>query len=308
MSKVRHGLLALALGFTIAPATVAAQSLPEPVLAMIEEAIRQGDAGQVDSVIALARTTNPAAGTELDTLQEEFHRRRREQEAREAESREAAIEAAGPLELWRGRGEVGAYRNTGNGSNVGATAAFQLTRQGDEWEHRLTGRFDYLANDNYDRTQFLLAYRPRFALSDDVFSFGLAQLEADPFQGFDRRYSVSGGLGYRVVNESDLKLSVEAGPAWRYTELAAGGEESAVSTLGTLDLDWQVAQRLKLAQDASAYIESENSSFTSVTALEAGVGGGLIARLSYAVEHDTDPPGGAEKTDTLSRFTLVYEF
>ncbi|MFY8048731.1 MAG: DUF481 domain-containing protein [Erythrobacter sp.] len=40
----------------------------------------------------------------------------------------------------------------------------------------------------------------------------------------------------------------------------------------------------------------------------AKVSGNLSVRLSYTIEHDTDPPLGAVKTDTLSRVTLIYDF
>jgi len=36
--------------------------------------------------------------------------------------------------------------------------------------------------------------------------------------------------------------------------------------------------------------------------------GSLSARFSYTVEHETNPPVGRLKTDTLSRASLVYDF
>jgi putative salt-induced outer membrane protein len=30
--------------------------------------------------------------------------------------------------------------------------------------------------------------------------------------------------------------------------------------------------------------------------------------LSYTIDYDSNPPPGAVSTDTLSRFTLVYDF
>jgi len=141
-----------------------------------------------------------------------------------------------------------------------------------------------------------------------LFAFGLVQAEGDEQQGFDARYSLSGGLGYRVFDDETLKVALEAGPAVRHTESFDSTVENHLSALSSLDMEWKLADSVKIAQDASAYIEAENSTFTSVTALEAGMGAGLIARISYSVEHDTDPPAGAENTDTLSRFSVVYEF
>jgi len=306
MRDLPFGVLAFA---TMAvPLPVAAQALPEPVRAMIEEAVRRDDPAQVETVIALARATNPGAGAELATIQENYVRRHREETEREVQAQVDAIEDAGPLDLWRGRGELGAYRNTGNSTNTGITAGLSLTREGNDWEHRLRGRFDYLSNDADSRTQLLLAYRPRLTIDDGLFAFGLVQAEGDEQQGFDARYSLSGGLGYRLFDDETLKVALEAGPAVRHTEFVDSTVENHLSALSSLDMEWKLADSVKLAQDASAYVESANSTFTSITAFEAGMGGGLIARLSYAVEHDTAPPAGAKNTDTLSRFTVIYEF
>ncbi|MEP3767796.1 MAG: DUF481 domain-containing protein, partial [Marinomonas sp.] len=61
-------------------------------------------------------------------------------------------------------------------------------------------------------------------------------------------------------------------------------------------------------ESASATIASDTNTFVSTTALDAKLLGSLSARLSYTVEHETNPPIGRIKTDTLSRATLVYGF
>src|SRR3546814_5020592 len=51
----------------LAPAPVVS-ALPDPVRAMIDAAIAEGNAASVATVIALARRTNPDAGAEIDAL------------------------------------------------------------------------------------------------------------------------------------------------------------------------------------------------------------------------------------------------
>ena len=63
--------------------------------------------------------------------------------------------------------------------------------------------------------QYLAAYEPNLVLSDRLFAFALAQYERDRFQGFSARYSVSGGLGYEIIDTETMSLSAQAGPEWR---------------------------------------------------------------------------------------------
>lgn len=302
---MRIGIIAIAL---LAPVSAAHAELPDPVRRIIEEAVQQGDPAKVKTVVEIARTTNPQASSEIDAIYEEFlHKLRNLQASNEHEKREQ-IRQAGLLDLWRGKGEIGAYHATGNSSNTGITAGLALSRKGIDWEHRVVARIDYLQTDSSKRLQVLASYRPRYNLGDAIFTYGLGQFESDEAQGFDARYSVSGGLGYRIIEADDMKLAVESGPAWRETDFTSDTSETQISGHGSLNFEWKVADNLKVSQDANAYLEKRNSTLAAITALEAGVSHGLVARLSYSVKHDTDPPQGAVGTDTMSRFTLVYEF
>ncbi|EAQ27693.1 putative salt-induced outer membrane protein [Erythrobacter sp. NAP1] len=305
-TNVRIAAFALALS---APAYTAQAQLPEPVRAMIDAAIATGDEEKVRTVIELARTTNPDDAVELDTILASFETNLAAAEAEAAALEKQEIRSAGLFENWSGRGELGAFNSTGNASNTGITASLGLTREGINWRHKLRARADYQRNNGVTtREQFLAAYEPNLKLSDRLFAFALAQYERDRFQGFSGRYSLSGGLGYEVIDEDDMTLSVQAGPAYRRTEFVGGGSTSNLAGLGSLDFDWQLAESISLTQDASAFIQSGSSTLISDTGLQAALMDNVKVRLSYTVEHDTDPPAGAVKTDTLSRITLIYDF
>src|SRR3546814_10340233 len=67
---------------------------------------------------------------------------------------------------------------------------------------------------------------------------------------------------------------------------------------------WDITPRLGFSQDASAFL-ADNSSFVSTSALTTRLFGALSSRLSFDVRHETEPPAGSVKTDTVSRVTLV---
>lgn len=286
---------------------------------MIEAAIATGDSAKVATVVDLAKQTNPDDAAEIDELHRAFRDRQAELAAAEAARKEEAIRSAGLFERWSGKGEIGAYRSSGNSDNIGVTVALDLDRKGMEWTHRLRARTDYQrSNGRTSREQYFASYEPRYQVNRRLFVFGLAQYENDRFQGFDGRYAISGGVGYTVVDSADVDLSVKAGPAWRVTDFIVGETDSRLAALLGLDFDWRITERLTFSQNsdlvaeaggqATAIIDSRNTSLNLVTGLDAKVSDRLSTRLSYQVKYDSDPAPGAVTTDTLSRFSLVYGF
>lgn len=295
-----------ALSLVIAPSAALAE-LPEPVRDMIDAAIATGDEGKVRTVIDIARTTNPDDSAELDTILAGFETSLAAAKAEEAAAKEAEIRSAGLLENWSGQGELGAFMSSGNADNTGVTASLALTKEGIKWRHKVAARADYQRTEGVTtREQFLAAYEINRKITDRLYAYGLAQYERDRFQGFAARYSASGGLGYDVLTEGPT-LSVKAGPAWRRTELI-GGASTSIAGLAAADFDWILSDNLTFTQDASAFIQSGSSTFVSDTGLQASISDAVSVRLSYTLEHDTDPPAGAVKTDTLSRITVIYGF
>lgn len=289
--------------------SVGQAELPDPVRDMIEAAIATGDEQKVRTVLELARTTNPDDIAELDAILARYESDLAIAAARTAEAEKEAIRSAGFFENWSGRGELGAFNSTGNAENTGITASLALKREGIDWRHKLRGRADYQeANGVVTREQFLAAYEPNYIISERLFAFGLAQYERDRFQGFSARYALSGGLGYDVVDTNDLSLSLQAGPAYRRTERTNGTSDSSLAGLASLDFDYQILETIAFTQDASAFIQSGNSTYISDTGLQAGIADDISVRLSFTLEHDTDPPAGAQSTDTLSRMTIIYDF
>lgn len=309
-------LLIAPLAIVAAPAQA---ELPAPVRAMIDAAIATGDAAKVRTVVDLAKQTNPDDIAEIDTLHGAFLARQRELAEAEQARKEEDLRTAGLLDNWTGRGEIGAFQSSGNSSNVGVRLALALQRNGIDWQHRLRVNTDYQrSNGRTSREQYLAAYEPRYEINRSLFSYGLAQYERDRFRGFSSRYSLSGGLGYKVLESASAQLSVKAGPAWRMVDFLDGTSDGSFGALAGLDFDWQIAKSLKFTQDAdfvadtggaaTVIVDSNNTSVLLTTGLEAKLNDRLTTRLSYTIDYDSNPPAGTVSTDTLSRFTLVYGF
>ena len=300
-------------------ATAAQAELPEGARAMIDAAIASGDERKVAMVIGLARSTWPEERSTIDAINDQWKITLAARRAAEAEAEQTALINAGMFDRWSGEGELGAFQSSGNTESVGVAAALRLDREGIDWTHSIRLRADYQRqNGSTSREQFAASYEPRWQFDENIFAYGLAQYERDRIQGFSSRYSVSGGFGYRVIDNPKLKLSLKAGPAYRVTDFTDGTSADRLAGLVGLDFDWQMLDRLKLTQDVEALAETggeatlifdgANTTINLVTGLDFRVSNRLRSRLSYKIEYDSNPPAGSVGTDTLTRATLIYGF
>lgn len=295
--------------FAVTIAAPAAAELPQGVQAMVDAAIETGNPDTVRTVIGLARQTNPDDAAELDALLTEFEGEQARLAAEAANNHEQEIRQAGLFENWSGSGQLGAFRSTGNSSNMGITASLNLNRTGIDWSHKFAAQIDYQrANGQTTREQYLISYEPNYELSSDFYAYALGQYERDLFQGFSARYAASGGFGYHILETDSMTLNLQGGPAWRRTERTDGSIASDLSGFLSADYNWRISESLKLSQNLRTFLQSSNSTISSTTGLQAKVASNFSVGFNYSVEIDTDPPPGAVRTDTLSRVTLIYDF
>ncbi|MDQ8754946.1 DUF481 domain-containing protein [Sphingosinicella sp. LHD-64] len=291
------------------PAPVAIEPIPPAVQAMIEDAFENGTDAEIDAVVKYARRAFPTQAVVLDNrLAERTAARQAAEQARLAAERERLL-TAGLFDNWTGRGEVGASRSTGNTDNLGIYASLNLTREGVNWRHAVRASAE-VQETNGVRTQerLLFAYEPRYKVSDRLSTYGLIQGERDPLLGYDARYSASLGLGYALVKQRRLTVDVQGGPALRYAQLTDNGSELDISGRAAIDARLQLRPGVTLTQNATAFLDSQSNTFTSATGLETQLIGALTARMSYNIQHESDPTLGRVATDTQSRVTFVYAF
>ena len=300
-------------------ATPAAAQIPPDVQAMIDAAMATGDAKKIETVIELAKQTQPDSADEIEAIAGAWREERAEAQRLAEAKKQEEIREAGLFDMWSGEGQVGAFLSTGNSDDMGLSLAVNLKREGIRWSHALRATADFQRSSGVtSREQFLAAYEPRFQMSDNIFAYGLTQYERDRFQGFYNRYAISGGIGYKLLDSDSATLSVKAGPAFRVTERTNGERISRLAGLFGADFDWRLADRVTFTQDANAVaetgteallvVDSANTTLNLTSGVDFKVSDRLRSRLTYNIEYDSNPGPGAETTDTLTRFSLVYGF
>lgn len=297
-----RGRLLVAFMILLSAAPAAAEPASAPVQAMVDDAFANGSDAEIAAVVKYARRTAPDLAETLD-------RRLAARVAERTAAEQARLANPAPLANWSGRGEVGASLASGNTDTLGLYASLSAARQGVRWRHELRGEAAYQeTNGVRSQERLLLAYEPRYKVSDRLSAYGLLQAEHDPVLGYDARYSVSAGLGYQVVRNNAVSVDLQGGPAFRHTEATKGPDETGFSGRAALDARWQVLPGIKFTQTGAAFLDSRGNTFSATSGLEARLFGPLAARLSYNVQYESAPTVGRVSTDTLSRITLVYGF
>src|SRR3546814_11223042 len=72
-------------------------------------------------------------------------------------------------------------------------------------------------------------------------------------------WNLSGGLGYKVVDNKKMTLSLKGGPAFRQTAFVDGGNDTELTALAGLDFGWQLSPTLRLTQVASPLVGTPSS-------------------------------------------------
>jgi putative salt-induced outer membrane protein len=326
MTTTRAALSVLAV-ILAASQPLAAQA-PDGITKLIDTALRSGDKAGLDVVLRYAKQAHPQAAEAIDAQVAAFRTDSSTQTAPPppaatvvvaeaavpvapvvAASAQPAEETAHAQIKWSGEGELGAFTTTGNAPGMGLAAGLKLTAEGEDWRVGLLGRADYQeTSDVVVREQYRFSVEPNYKFNERGYVYGLGQYEQDRFQGFHARYSISGGVGYSFLTGDNAKLSVKAGPAWRFTQLTTGMDESVVAGLASVDIKLKLTPTISLSEAASAYVDEQRSTLFSVAALDSQLIGKLKARLSYTVQYESTPALGRAPTDTTSRLTLVYGF
>jgi len=164
-------------------------------------------------------------------------------------------------------------------------------------------------------------------LTDRLYALANADYYRDEFGAFEDGYFIGAGLGYKLVQPAPLGWDIEGGVGYRSQQLASvipTADQLVDLTADELllltdpDRTNEVALRgaSKIAYDFNEYVSLYNNSeiiwsdsdtyLWNEFGVTANLVGNLAARASFRVDHHTDVLPGTEKTDTITRFGVVY--
>jgi putative salt-induced outer membrane protein len=212
---------------------------------------------------------------------------------------------------WTGKGEAGLAVADGNSDTRTANAKVTVGRKVENWEHSAGLAGLYVRNEGDTtarRWASFLQSRYNFG-GGRTFWFGGSRYEKDRFSGFDYQGVLDTGIGHKFVDTETTTLSGQAGVGYKFLETLGTPNDKDSSAVGTADLEFshQLTETTSLVNKFGAEVASDNNFLENELGFAVKVSDRIALSLGYAVRHNTDPPAGFRKTDTLSTVNLVYE-
>lgn len=305
----RHNLL-LTAALSFALLSPAHAALPEAAKEMIGAAAREGNADELATVVKFARRSHPDDNIEIDNLLLSLKNSRQVPEPVAPVAAPVPVAPSPAPEItWSGRGDVGGFHTSGNADSFGITVGANLKRAGPTLSHQIRLRGDYQESNGRTSREYLnAAYQGDWAINDRHYALGILEYERDVLAGFDHRTTSSLGLGWRVIREENVMLSLEAGPAFRHEWYRKGGDQSHLAARSALTSSWKMNDKVKLSHNVELVAEDTNNTLRAITGLQAKLTSRISSQISYDLRYQDRPLFGKEDTDTITRIGLTYDF
>jgi putative salt-induced outer membrane protein len=217
---------------------------------------------------------------------------------------------------WTGEGTFGAGLTTGNTETTDVSAGLKLKHTGAVWTQSGELSAEYGETDSTEtRNRIAAAFQLDRSFNDRLRGYGRLAYERDEFSGFENRTFAGVGVAYDVIKSEPTTWTLQGGPGYRIDEIRArtiapvapSRSEESFAVMAGSRFKHQINERVALTNDTDVIYTDVTTQVVNGLALTFDLSGNLQGRISYDVRHDTDPPLGFEKTDTATRFSLVYK-
>jgi putative salt-induced outer membrane protein len=228
-----------------------------------------------------------------------------------------------PQDVWIGKGQLGFLDSQGNSDAKSLNGNIDLLRYDGLWKNEFYVGGLYGKNSGIVSAERWETHgQSNYALSGDLFVFGGLRYEHDLFDGFQYQASVTSGLGYKLLNSDDTKLTLQVGAGYRRlrpetivkddsgevisrTPMDATG--NAIGTVG-VDFSHSFTKTTVLTNKFLMEAGSDNTLLHNELALTVKMSDKLALSVGYTVSDNTKPPAPLKKLDTLTSVNLVFGF
>ena len=230
-----------------------------------------------------------------------------------------ATQAQTPTDnAWKGQGEAGFVKASGNTDSENLNLGLNFTKDGDVWTHDIKLVALQATNSGIDTADSLAAdYTLKRVLSERSNLFLTFGYLDDEFDGFTEQLSTSFGYGYKVIDTEPLKWETGIGIGYRDTttelrllngDRIEGDDVSGATLVLRSDYSNQLTDNTEFVDKFKAEIGSDNSFVENDAALYVAMNDKFSLKAGILIRHNTDPAPGVDETDTITSMSLVYKF
>jgi putative salt-induced outer membrane protein len=228
-----------------------------------------------------------------------------------------------PQGVWIGKGQLGFLSSHGNSDAESLNANVDLLRYDGAWKNEIYVGGLYGKNSGIvSAERWETRGQSNYTISGDLFAFGGLRYEHDLFDGFQYQASVTGGLGYKIMNTQDTKLTAQVGAGYRRlrpeiidkddtglvisrTPLDASGD--AIATVG-VDFSHAFTKTTTFTNKFLMEAGSSDTLLHDDLALTVKMSDKLALSIGYGITDNTKPPAPLKKLDTVASVNLVFGF
>lgn len=219
---------------------------------------------------------------------------------------------------WKGQGEAGLVKASGNTDSQSANAGLKFTKEGEIWTHDFAAKYLKSSSDNVSSANSLnLDFTSKRTLSDRSHLFGNISYLDDKFDGFTAQKSVSLGYGYKVIDADPTVWEVGAGIGYRDTNQlnklgdgteVVGKDVSGATFVLRSDYKTKLTDNTEFVDNFKAEFSSDNTFIENDAAIVVAMNEKFALKAGILIRHNSDPASGFDDTDTISTVNLVYNF
>jgi putative salt-induced outer membrane protein len=228
-----------------------------------------------------------------------------------------------PQGVWIGKGQLGFLSSHGNSDSESLNGNVDLLRYDGAWKN------EFFVGGLYGKNSGIVSAerwetrgQSNYTISGDLFAFGGLRYEHDLFDGFQYQASVTGGLGYKLINSDDTKLTAQVGAGYRRLRPETIDKDGTGMVISRTPLDATGDAIATVGIDFS-HAFTKTTTFTNKFLMEAGSSDTLLhddlaltvkmsdklaLSVGYGITDNTKPPAPLKKLDTVASVNLVFGF
>jgi len=217
-------------------------------------------------------------------------------------------------EKWSDQAEL-SFVDTGGNTDVTSLSAKNLLKYkfSDELQAAWKLGALYGQNDGEKNAEsYFSNLRLDYLFTEHLYSFINAGWSKDKFAGFDSRYYVGPGTGYKFLAGPKHFLLAEVGLNYVNEQYIDDTDKEYLGGRAFAEYEYAFMDKNKFSQSMEYlhdFDDSENYNVNSETALISALSDYLSLKTSYSVKYDNKPvPSTLKDTDTILSVTLVVNF
>jgi len=222
---------------------------------------------------------------------------------------------------WTGKAELGALLTDGNTESKSANTKLDLTHEGAQWKQNVYAAALYGESGGFATSErYEARYQADRKITDRFSWFFGVRGEEDRFGAFAYQATVSTGASYKFIDSPSTKFDGSLGAGYKQfqpqqvnkspagavlSRFKGDSDSEPVATVGS-NFEHAFTESTKITNKFLGELGSSNTALQDDLALQVNMSAVLALAVGLGVRYNSDPPLGAEGTDTQLTVNLVY--